>query len=249
MPLHFSHSSRLSIFWASRWGASVLPSSSCCWRSTIPWGLALFSHRSASRIFIMQPGYSSPPVVTQNDNHQPCGGEERAGLWPPPCPQLQGCSSSVLGAMASRVGVLPSAWAGDPLLSPALGGEGRSLALRRRRTATCCLVGVWLSVHRTGDGRTVRRSGTSTACPTPLATPGGRTRRHTPQVRCPRPGWSCPYSRSEDGSEDLLVRAGAAAIRRCGVGAQVAAVVGAEVVAAVGEASHCRGGCLCRRDR
>jgi hypothetical protein len=45
------------------------------------------------------------------------------------------------------------------------------------------------------------------------------------------------------------VRAGAAAIRRRGVGAQVAAVVGAEVVAATGEASHCRGGCLRRRDR
>jgi hypothetical protein len=60
------------------------------------------------------------------------------------------------------------------------------------------------------------------------------------------PGWSCPHSRSEDGSEDLLVRVGAAAIRRCGVGAQVAAVVGAEVVAVIGEASHCRGGCLRR---
>jgi hypothetical protein len=45
------------------------------------------------------------------------------------------------------------------------------------------------------------------------------------------------------------VRAGAAAIRRCSVGAQVAAVIGAEVVAAIGEASHCRGGCLRRRDR
>ena len=32
----------------------------------------------------MQPGCSSPPVVTQNDDHQPYGGEERAGLWPPP---------------------------------------------------------------------------------------------------------------------------------------------------------------------
>jgi hypothetical protein len=32
------------------------------------------------------------------------------------------------------------------------------------------------------------------------------------------------------------VRIGAAAVRRCGVGAQVAAVVGAEVVVAIGEA-------------
>jgi hypothetical protein len=55
-------------------------------------------------------------------------------------------------------------------------------------------------------------------------------------------GLSCPHSCGEDGSEDLLVRTGATAIRRCGVGAQVAAVVGAEVVAA-------RGGCLRRRDR
>jgi hypothetical protein len=45
------------------------------------------------------------------------------------------------------------------------------------------------------------------------------------------------------------VHAGAAAIRRCSVGAQVATIVGAEVVAATGEASHCRGGCLRRRDR
>jgi hypothetical protein len=187
MPLLFSHSSRLSIFRASRWGAPALPSSSYRWRSATSWGLALFSHRSASRIFIMQPGCSSPPVVTQNDDHQPCGGEERAGLWPPPCPQLQGCSSSMLGARASRVGALPSAWAGDPLLPPAFGGEGRSPALRRRRTATCCLVGVWLSVHRTGDGRAVRRSPTSTARPAPLATPRGRTRRRTPRGRCPRP--------------------------------------------------------------
>jgi hypothetical protein len=44
------------------------------------------------------------------------------------------------------------------------------------------------------------------------------------------------------------VHAGAAAIRQCGVGAQVAAVVSAEVVAAIGDASHCRGGCLHRRD-
>jgi hypothetical protein len=36
----------------------------------------------------------------------------------------------------------------------------------------------------------------------------------------------------EDGSEDLPVRFGAAGVRWCGVGGQVAAIVGAEVVAA-----------------
>jgi hypothetical protein len=54
---------------------------------------------------------------------------------PPPRPQLQGCSSSSLGWRASRVGVLPSAWASDPLLPPAFGGQGRSPALRRGRTS------------------------------------------------------------------------------------------------------------------
>jgi hypothetical protein len=61
-------------------------------------------------------------------------------------------------------------------------------------------------------------------------------------------GWSCPHSRSEDGSKDLFARAGVAAIRRYGTGAQVATVVGAEVVAAAGEAPHCIGGCLRWRD-
>jgi hypothetical protein len=166
-----------------------------------------------------------------------------------PCPQLQGCSSSVLGRRASRVAVGPSAWAGDPLLPLAFGGEGCSPALRRRRTATCCRVGGWLSIHHTGDGRAVRRSAMSTALPAPPAAPGDRTRRRTPQGGVRVPGWSCPHSRGEDGSEDLLVRTGVAAFRRCGIGAQVAAVVGAEVVAAIGEASHCRCGCLRRQDR
>jgi hypothetical protein len=56
-----------------------------------------------------------------------------------------------------------------------------------------------------------------------------------------------PRSRScgEDGSEDLPVRFGVAAARRCGVGGQVAAVVGAGVVVAIGEASPCTSGLLC----
>jgi hypothetical protein len=56
----------------------------------------------------------------------------------------------------------------------------------------------------------------------------------------PHGGWRRPVC--EDLSGDLLVQAGAAAIRRRGAGAQVAAVVGAEMVAV-------RGGCLRRRDR
>jgi hypothetical protein len=95
-----------------------------CWRSATPWGLALFSHRSASRIFITQPGCSPSPMVIQDDDHQLRGGEKQAGLRPLPRPQLQGCSSSVLGRGTHRVGVLPPAWAGRPPLPSAFRGEG-----------------------------------------------------------------------------------------------------------------------------
>jgi hypothetical protein len=88
-------------------------------------GLALFSRCSASRIFIMQPGCSPPPAVTQDDDCRPRGGEERAGPWPLPCPQLQGCSSSVLGRKVRRVGACLRVGSG-PLLPSVIGGEGRS---------------------------------------------------------------------------------------------------------------------------
>jgi hypothetical protein len=104
IPSHSSHSSCPSTFPAPRWGAPALPSFCCCLRSTTPWGLALFSHRSASRIFITQPDCSPSPMVTRRDDHQPCGGEKQAGLRPLPHPQLQGCSSSGLGRRARRVG-------------------------------------------------------------------------------------------------------------------------------------------------
>jgi hypothetical protein len=74
----------------------VLSSSFCCWRGATPWGLASFHHHLTSRIFIMQPGCSPPSAVTQEDDHQPCGGEKQAGLRPLSHPQLQGCSSSSL---------------------------------------------------------------------------------------------------------------------------------------------------------
>jgi hypothetical protein len=81
-----------------------LPSFCCCLRSATPWGLALFSHHSASRFFIMQPGCSPSPMVIRRDDHQPCGGEKQVGLRPLPRPQLQGCPSSGLGRRPHRVG-------------------------------------------------------------------------------------------------------------------------------------------------
>jgi hypothetical protein len=82
MPSHSPHASRPSIFRAPGWGAPALPSSCCCWRSTTSRGLAPFSHRSASRIFIRQPGCSPPPAVTQDDDRRPRGREKQASAPP-----------------------------------------------------------------------------------------------------------------------------------------------------------------------
>jgi hypothetical protein len=88
----------------------------------------------------MQPGCSPPPAVTQDDDRRPRGGEERAGPWPPPCPQLQGCSSSVLGRRARRAAELgpTSAWAAARSFPQRSGEKGV------RRPWRCQLPRVWL---------------------------------------------------------------------------------------------------------
>jgi hypothetical protein len=248
MPPHSPHALRPSTFRAPGWGAPVLPSSCGCWRSATPWGLALFRHRPTSRIFIMQPGCSPPPTVTQDDDCRPRGGEKQAGLRPLPRPQLQGCSSSVLGRGHTELGPA-SAWAGDPLLPLAFEEEGHPPAVRRRRPPAmrgkancCCLARVQLSVLYPGDGRVARGSATS------RSSLRRRLHRGVAQHVVRREGGTRVLGRSrscscgEDRSEDLSVRFGATTVRWRGVGGQVAAVVGAEVVAA-------RGGCLRRRDR
>jgi hypothetical protein len=78
-----------------------LPSSRCG-RSATSWRLAHFSHRSASWIFIRQPGCIPSPMVTQEGDHRFDGGEKQAGLRLLPRPQLQGSSLSLLGRGASR---------------------------------------------------------------------------------------------------------------------------------------------------
>jgi hypothetical protein len=104
------------------WGTpAVLPP--CRRRNATSWKLVPFSHRSASRIFIVQPGCIPSPVVTQDGDLQLDGGEKRAGLRPLPLPQLHGCSSSVLGRGVCRVGVGPCA-GGGPLLPSVIGGKG-----------------------------------------------------------------------------------------------------------------------------
>jgi hypothetical protein len=116
------YASRLSTFRASGWGTpAILPP--CRWRNATSRKLVPFSHRSASRIFIMQPGRIPSPAVTQDGDHQPLGGEKQAGLRPLPLPQLQGFSSSVLGRGVRRVGVGPCT-GGGPLLPSVIGGKG-----------------------------------------------------------------------------------------------------------------------------
>jgi hypothetical protein len=120
------YASCLSTFRAPRWGtpAILLP---CRWRNTTSWKLVPFSHRLASRIFIMQPGCTPSLVVTQDGDLQFDGGEKQVGLRPLPLPQLQEFSSSVLGRGVCRVGVGPSA-GGGPLLPSVIGG--RAFAVR-----------------------------------------------------------------------------------------------------------------------
>jgi hypothetical protein len=109
-------------FRANGWGTlTILPP--CRWRNATSRKLVPFSHRSASRIFISQPGCIPSPVVTQDGDHQLLGGEKQAGLRPLPLPQLQGCSSLVLGRGVCRVGVGLRAGSG-PLLPSVIGGKG-----------------------------------------------------------------------------------------------------------------------------
>jgi hypothetical protein len=219
-PSHSPHALRPSSFRAPGWGAPALLSPCCRWRSATSRRLAPFSHCSASRIFIRQPGCIPPPMVTQDGDHRFDGGEKQARLCPLPRPQLQGSSSSLLGRRARRAGAcLRVGW--HPASSSGIWGGNHPPALRRRRPPAmpgkancCCPARVQHSVLCPGD------------C--------GRPHRRVSQHVVRREGGTRVLGRSrsrfrgEDGSEDLPVRFGAASARWCGVGEQVDAVVGAE---------------------
>jgi hypothetical protein len=163
-----------------------------------PWGLALSSHRSASRIFIMQPGCSPSPMVIRRDDHQPCGGEKQVELRPLPRPQLQGCSSSGLRRRVHRVRGRLRVGSG-PLLPSVIGGEGRSppmalsaaasLAPRPERPWRCfqCLLQLlgWSMAARPPHGRRSHRAraGYVQVLLAPSAVPGSHPTRRTPRGR------------------------------------------------------------------
>jgi hypothetical protein len=138
MSSHSLYASRPSTFQAPGWGAPAVLPSCRRWRNATSQKLVPFSHRSASWIFIRQPGCIPSPVVAQDGDHQIDGGEKRAGLRPPPLPQLQGCSSSVLGRGVRRVGACLRAGSG-PLLPSVIGGKDV------RRPWRWQLPRVWLS--------------------------------------------------------------------------------------------------------
>jgi hypothetical protein len=202
----------------------VLLSSCCCWRSATSRKLVPFSHRSASRIFIRQPNCIPSPMVTRDGDHQFDGGEKQAGLWPPPRPQLQGSSSSLLGRRARRAGAClrvgwrPASssgfWGWKPSSSSveevpsSHAGEGE-LLLPSQGAAFCPLSGQRWPAAPGVSQHVIRREG------------GTRVL-----------GRSHSRFRGEDGSEDLPVRFGVAGARWCGVGGWVDAAAGAEVVAA-----------------
>jgi hypothetical protein len=76
MSSHSLYALRPSTFRAPGWGAPAVLLSCHRWRNTTSRKLVPFNHRSASRIFIRQPGCIPSPVVTQQRDHQFDGGEK-----------------------------------------------------------------------------------------------------------------------------------------------------------------------------
>jgi hypothetical protein len=164
--------------------------------------LVPFSHRSASRIFIRQPGCIPSPMVTQDGDHQFDGGEKHAGLRGLPS---RGLASRFFLRLLGVETILQLC--GGGALQPC---QGRRTAAAQSRVQNFILCpGDGGQPHRGVSQHVVRREGGTRVL--------GRSHSHF---------------RGEDGSEDLSVRFGAPGARWCGVGGQVDVTVSAEVVAA-----------------
>jgi hypothetical protein len=100
---------------------------SCCFRLAVVGGTQLRGSWYLSAIVRLQ-GFSSGSPAASPRRWSPKtvttkGGEKQAGLRPLPLPQLQGCSSSVLGRGVRRVGACLRAGSGS-LLPSVIGGKG-----------------------------------------------------------------------------------------------------------------------------
>jgi hypothetical protein len=83
------YASCLSAFQAPGWGIpAVFPPRR--WRNATPWELVPFSRRSASRIFITQPGCTPPLVVTKTVTSSPWMGRGKPGCDLGPALSLEG---------------------------------------------------------------------------------------------------------------------------------------------------------------
>jgi hypothetical protein len=157
MPLHFPHASRPSAFRAPGWGAPAL-SLSRCGRSATLWRLVPFSHRSASRIFVVQPGCLPSPMGSLVEGSKP-------GCGLRPALSFKDLRHPCWGGGRGEPG--PAlAWAGVPLLPLASRGGNHPPALRRRRPPAmpgkanyCCPARVHHSVLCPGDGGQPHRGG------------------------------------------------------------------------------------------
>jgi hypothetical protein len=235
----------------------------------------------------MQPGCSLPPVVIYKDDHQPRGGEKRAGLRPPPTLSFKDVHHPRWGGRRAESRPYPphglvthfflQHLEEKDVQQPCGGGEPRLRGAGRLQVplAAACLApwpgwlwcrlqrclppssGAWLFVHRTGDGRAVRRSAAPVASPTPLTTlfrpPGGLYKMSYARGGGGHVlGWPCPHPRRRTGVRTFLHalrRPPSPVSHRCRGGRlRWRGLPVAEVVAAAGEAARCRGGCLRWRD-
>jgi hypothetical protein len=173
----------------------------------------LFHHYSASRIFITQPGRNLRPVVLHKDDYQPCGGEKRDGLRPPPALSFKDVHHPCWGGGRAESGLRLSRGlaarfflqhSGEKGVSqPCEGGKLRLRGvgrLRRRQLPRlwllglgglwchlrCCLLPLGRGVAvRPPHGRWSRRAqvGHTHGFSRVADLPGGHTRRRTPWGR------------------------------------------------------------------
>jgi hypothetical protein len=184
MPSSSPHALCPSTFRAPGWGVPASPCSCYRWRSATSWRSALFSHHSASRIFVVQPGCIPSPMVSLvgrskpgcglrpalsfKDLRHPCcgGGRAEPGFYLPHGPAgrlfLQHSGEKALtgpaeGANFSNAG--PVGRKHRQLQRAWLAGSAGSITASD--AASYRLIRAWPSVPCAGDRCAVRTGGSS----------------------------------------------------------------------------------------